>query len=76
SMFFKVLLLAVIGTVLLLAIQFSIAGAIAGRSPWTSLKNMLPAYATALGTSSSAATIPVTYKAALKNGVSEKVAGF
>lgn len=76
SMFFKVLVLAVIGTVLLLAIQFSIAGAIAGRSPWQSLKNMLPAYATALGTSSSAATIPVTYKAAVKNGVSEKVAGF
>ncbi|MDO5029707.1 MAG: dicarboxylate/amino acid:cation symporter [Corynebacterium sp.] len=76
SMFFKVLILAIIGTVVLLAIQFSIAGAVAGRNPWTSLKNMMPAYATALGTSSSAATIPVTYKAAVKNGVSEKVAGF
>ena len=76
SMFFKVLILAVIATVVLLAIQFSLAGAIAGRNPLTALKNMLPAYATALGTSSSAATIPVTYRSALKNGVAEKVAGF
>ena len=37
---------------------------------------MLPAYATALGTSSSAATIPVTLKQAQKNGVSEETAGF
>lgn len=37
---------------------------------------MLPAYLTALGTSSSAATIPVTLKQTLKNGVSEGVAGF
>nr|WP_120492317.1 dicarboxylate/amino acid:cation symporter [Corynebacterium lactis] len=76
SMFFKVLVLAIIGTIVLLAIQFTIAGSIAGRNPFTALKNMMPAYATALGTSSSAATIPVTYKSALKNGVSEKVAGF
>lgn len=76
SMFFKVLVLAVIGTVVLLAIQFALAGAIAGRNPLTAVRNMLPAYVTALGTSSSAATIPVTYKAALRNGVQEKVAGF
>ena len=37
---------------------------------------MLPAYFTALGTSSSAATIPVTLKSALKNGVSDGIAGF
>ncbi|MEJ5920231.1 MULTISPECIES: dicarboxylate/amino acid:cation symporter [unclassified Corynebacterium] len=76
SMFFKVLVLAIIGTVVLLAIQFVLAGSIAGRNPLTALKNMLPAYATALGTSSSAATIPVTYECAKRNGVSESVAGF
>ena len=37
---------------------------------------MLPAYFTALGTSSSAATIPVTLKSTRNNGVSESVAGF
>jgi Na+/H+-dicarboxylate symporter len=37
---------------------------------------MLPAYMTALGTASSAATIPVTLKCAERNGVSSPVAGF
>ncbi|MDE6303709.1 MAG: dicarboxylate/amino acid:cation symporter, partial [Paramuribaculum sp.] len=40
------------------------------------LKSMLPAYFTALGTQSSAATIPVTLRQAIKMGVSEEVAGF
>lgn len=74
--FGKVLLVAVLMTILLLAIQFSLAGAIAHRNPLTSLKNMLPAYATALGTSSSAATIPVTYQCAKNNGIAPAVAGF
>ncbi|APT85726.1 dicarboxylate/amino acid:cation symporter [Corynebacterium aquilae] len=76
SAFAKVLLVAVVMTIILLAIQFIIAGTIAGKNPATALKNMLPAYATALGTSSSAATIPVTYECAKKNGVSKTVAGF
>ena len=37
---------------------------------------MLPAYATALGTQSSAATIPVTLRQALKLGISQRIAGF
>ena len=37
---------------------------------------MMPAYFTALGTSSSAATIPVTLKQTEKNGVSSAIAGF
>lgn len=37
---------------------------------------MLPAYFTALGTQSSAATIPVTLKQATMNGVSSDIAGF
>lgn len=37
---------------------------------------MLPAYFTALGTQSSAATIPVTLKQTIKMGVSEATAGF
>lgn len=76
SMFFKVLVLAIIGTIVLLAIQFGIAGAVAGVNPFRAFVNMLPAYATALGTSSSAATIPVTYECTQKNGVEKTVAGF
>lgn len=76
TMFAVVLLLAVIATLVLLLVQFLIAGGITGRNPLIAWKNMLPAYFTALGTSSSAATIPVTYECAQKNGVSSNVAGF
>lgn len=74
--FGKVIIVATVMTIILLLIQFVVAGALTGRNPFTALKNMLPAYATALGTSSSAATIPVTYEAARKNGVETNVAGF
>ena len=56
--------------------QFCIAGALTRKNPLRLLWNMLPAYATALGTASSAATIPVTLKQTLRNGVSEPVASF
>ena len=59
-MFLKVIIVIFILHVLLLLIQFAIAGAVSGKNPMRLLKNMLPAYATALGTQSSAATIPVT----------------
>ncbi|MFH6890524.1 dicarboxylate/amino acid:cation symporter [Corynebacterium aurimucosum] len=74
--FTKVLLLAVVMTLVYLVLQYVIAGAIAGKNPFSALKNMAPAYFTALGTSSSAATIPVSLDATLKNGISKPVAGF
>jgi Na+/H+-dicarboxylate symporter len=76
SMFVKVILVIFVLHILLLLIQFSIAGFVGKRNPLILLKNMLPAYATALGTQSSAATIPVTLKQALKNGVKETIAVF
>lgn len=74
--FGKVLALAVIMTIILLVVQYLIAGAVAGVNPFVALRNMLPAYFTALGTSSSAASIPVTLRSALNNKVDENVAGF
>lgn len=74
--FGKVLLLSVAMTLVYLVIQYLIAGAITGKNPFKALKNMLPAYATALGTSSSAAAIPVTLENALKNNISKPVASF
>ncbi|MBQ6079470.1 MAG: dicarboxylate/amino acid:cation symporter [Muribaculaceae bacterium] len=62
--------------IFLLVLQYCIAGAIARRNPFKALYNMLPAYFTALGTSSSAATIPVTLKQVKHNGVSDGIAGF
>lgn len=61
---------------IILLYQFCAAGAIVRRNPLRLLWNMLPAYMTALGTSSSAATIPVTYRQTMKNGVREGIAGF
>ncbi len=71
-----VLVLSIVMTLVIVLLQYLLAGAIAGVNPFTALKNMLPAYFTALGTSSSAATIPVTYESTLKNKVEEEVAGF
>lgn len=76
STFLGVILMVFALTVVLLLVQYGIAGAIARRNPLTMLKTMLPAYATALGTSSSAATIPVTLRQTLRIGVSEPVASF
>lgn len=73
--------IAIIGVIFvmhifLLVLQYCIAGGIARRNPFRSLYTMLPAYFTALGTSSSAATIPVTLRQVKKNGVSDGIAGF
>ena len=74
--FLGVILLVFGLTVVLLLLQYVVAGAIAGRNPFTALKTMLPAYATALGTSSSAATIPVTLRQTLLLGVRRPIASF
>ncbi len=76
GLFIKVILVIFILHVVLLLLQFCIAGAVAGKNPLRSLRNMLPAYMTALGTQSSAATIPVTLAQAKKNGVRAEVADF
>lgn len=60
----------------ILLLQFCIAGGFAKKNPFRLLWTMMPAYFTALGTQSSAATIPVTLAQTKKNGVSEDVAGF
>lgn len=74
--FSKVVLVALALSIVLIVAQYVAAGIYVGRNPAVLLKNMLPAYATALGTSSSAATIPVTLRCAENNGVRPAVAGF
>jgi Na+/H+-dicarboxylate symporter len=61
---------------LYLLIQYMIAGSIKKENPFKLLKNMSPAYLTAVGTQSSAATIPVTLQCVRKNKVSEEVLDF
>lgn len=59
-----------------LVLQYLIASAFSGYNPFKSLLTMLPAYVTALGTQSSAATIPVTLERTVRMGVSRDVSGF
>lgn len=75
----KFLLVALVSfglTLVILILQYIVAGSVAGRNPFKALWNMRDAYFTALGTSSSAATIPVTLDSTKKNGVNDSVAGF
>ena len=69
-----VIIFAITATMLLL--QFVVAGIIGKKNPFYMLRHMLVAYATALGTQSSAATIPVTLRQAEKIGVRAEIAGF
>lgn len=71
-----VLIMAIILHWLWIIALFVLAGMKAGKSPLSLIKNMLPAYFTALGTMSSAATIPVSLQATKNNGVTEDVANF
>ena len=76
SVFIKIIGIIFVLHILLLIMQYVIASLIAGNNPFKALLRMLPAYFTALGTQSSAATIPVTLKQTIKNGVNEDIAGF
>ena len=74
--FVKIISIIFILHIGLLLFQFVVAGLVAKRNPLRLLANMLPAYFMALGTSSSAATIPVTLAQVKRNGVSDDVASF
>lgn len=71
-----VLILALVMHWLWITVLYVSTGIAMGRSPLTLLKNMLPAYFTALGTMSSAATIPVSLQANKNNEVSDSIANF
>ncbi len=76
GMFVKIIVIIFVMHITVLVLQFCIAGAIAHKNPFKALWTMLPAYVTALGTQSSAATIPVTRAQSIKNGVNPDVADF
>src|SRR5690606_39547075 len=59
GVFFKVFILVILLQVLVISIQYLIAGTLSRKNPIFLLRKMMPAYFTAYGTQSSAATIPV-----------------
>ena len=76
SVFAKVFGIIIILHFVILLVQYTIAGTLAGANPLLLIRKMLPAYFTAIGTQSSAATIPVTLKQTKENGVNEGIADF
>ena len=74
--FIKIIGVIFVLHIFLLVFQYSVAALFVRKNPFRLLGRMLPAYFTALGTQSSAATIPVTLEQTKKNGVSADIAGF
>ena len=72
----RVVVIVLMLEVVILLTQYFVAGAVGRVNPFKAIFTMLPAYLTALGTSSSAATIPVTLRQTRKNGVSDAVSSF
>ena len=74
--FLKVFVVVIALHIVILLLQYTAAGVASKRNPFGLLRNMLPAYTTAIGTQSSAATIPVTVACTKKNGVADSIAQF
>lgn len=70
--FISMIVLVLIGHFIWLAVLYTIGGLISGKSPFRVLKHYLPAYLTAVGTMSSAATLPVALKCASKSDALDK----
>ena len=76
GVFIKIIGVIFILHIVWLVLLYAVAGMVAKKNPFKMLGTMLPAYFTALGTQSSAATIPVTLAQTRKIGVSDEVSGF
>ena len=76
SILWKVFLVVIAMHLICIVIQFTIAGTVSKKNPLTLIKNQIPGYTTALGTQSSAATIPVNLECANNDGVSEQIRNF
>jgi Na+/H+-dicarboxylate symporter len=67
--FIKVILIVMVGHYIWLAVLYGLAGAYSGHSPLEVIKHYGPAYITAVGTMSSAATLSVALECARKSKV-------
>ena len=76
SVFVKIIVVIFIMHIFLLILQYTIASIFVHKNPLRMLGRMMPAYFTAIGTQSSAATIPVTMRQTILNGVHKDIAGF
>ena len=76
SIFLKVFVCVIILHILYISALFVFAGGLSGKNPFTCMKNQIPGYFTALGTQSSAATIPINLECAKRNETSPEIREF
>ena len=76
SILWKVFLVVIVMHLICILIQFVIAGTVSKKNPFELIKNQVPGFTTALGTQSSAATIPVNLECAKNDGVCEQIRNF
>lgn len=76
SVLWKVFLVVIAMHLIYITIQFFVAGAVSKKNPIALIRNQFPGYATAIGTQSSAATIPVNLECAKKDGILEEIRNF
>lgn len=76
SIFWKIFLCVIALHLLYVSVLFIISGSYTGKNPFTMIKNQVRGYLTAVGTQSSAATIPVNLQCAENNGVSREIGDF
>jgi len=76
SILWKVFLVVIAMQLICILLQFLLAGAVSKKNPFQLLKNQIPGYTTALGTQSSAATIPVNLQCAERDGICEQIRNF
>ena len=76
SILWKVFIVVIVMHLLCIILQFTVAGIVSKKNPLTLIRNQIPGYTTALGTQSSAATIPVNLQCAEADGVCEQIRNF
>ncbi len=76
SIFWKIFLCVIALHLLYVSVLFILSGSYTGKNPFTMIKNQIRGYLTAVGTQSSAATIPVNLQCAENNGVSREIRDF
>ena len=70
--FLQIIVIVMLGHYIWLAVLYLLAGAYSGKNPWEVLRHYGPAYLTAVGTMSSAATLAVALNCARKSSVLRK----
>ena len=76
SIFWRIFICLILLHLVYVSVMFIISGSYTGKNPFTMIKNQVKGYMTAVGTQSSAATIPVNLECAASDGISRDISDF